>query len=122
MVANNVHPKEFSTLLQLLCEIHKCATSAEAPKLNELIDWTFNDKQMQDIRQKVMLVSLKSYQIYCRLLGIEVVKKSEVQTKQKNGHSDDVAGKPQLANKIHKKRKATIPNDNEQFKNIIRRF
>lgn len=75
---DNVQPKEFLALTAMLCEIHKCSRNVDVLKLNEKIDWKDVGEKVQIIRQKVVLLSLDSYQTFCRLNGMKVLKKSDV--------------------------------------------
>lgn len=83
-----VHQKEFLALVALYCEMYKCNRNVEVLKLNDKIDWKLIGEKVQSIRQKIVLISLDSYQIFCKLIGIVVLKKCDVQPAQQNGHVD----------------------------------
>lgn len=111
---DKVQPKEFLALTSLLCEIHKCSRNVDILKLNDKIDWKEVGEKVQNIRQKIVLLSLDSYQTFCRLNGMKVLKKSDVHAADTNGHGiveNGIAPTDEQCNK-KKKRKVSESTDN----------
>lgn len=115
---DNIQPKEFLALTTLLCEIHKCSRNVDILKLNDKMNWQEIGEKVQNIRQKIILPSLDSYQTFCRLNGMKVLKKSEVHLADRNGHSNEngVAATNDQSNK-KKKRKLLENLDNGEQEN-----
>lgn len=101
----NVHPKEFSSLVALLCEMYKCSRNVE---LKIKIDWESTGEQVQDIRQKLVLPSPDSYQTFCKLLGIKVTKNSDVQIADRNGHGSVENGTSETVEHQNNKKKRKL--------------
>lgn len=77
-------PKEFSSLLLLLQEVHKC--SQTIPKYKCSIKWSKLAGHIQAIRQKIELDSYPIYLAFCKRHDIQEIKNSETETlKPKNG-------------------------------------
>lgn len=112
---NKVQPKEFLALTTLLCEIHKCSRNVDVLKLNKKIDWKEVGEKVQNIRQKIVLLSLDSYKTFCRLSDMIVLKNSDVHVADRNGHSieNGVASTNEHSNK-KKKRKLQESADNAE--------
>lgn len=112
---DKVQPKEFLALTTLLCEIHKCSRNVDILKLNEKFDWTEVGEKVQNIRRKIVLLSLDSYQAFCRLNGMKVVKKTEVRVADRNGHSTVVEnGSTSTSNKKQKRKPQASSDDVEE--------
>lgn len=86
---NKIHPKEFLALVAVLNEMNKCSRNADVLKLNEKINWKLVGDQVQSSRQKVVLMSLDSYQVFCHFVDIKVIKQCDVKPVQ-NGHGIDI--------------------------------
>lgn len=81
---NQVSPKEFSSLLLLLQEVHKC--SQTIPKYKCTLKWPKICDNVQSIRQTLELDSYQVYFAFCKRLDIKDIKNSEIDTsKLKNG-------------------------------------
>lgn len=72
-------PKEFTSVVSLLCEMHRCH---KMQTFKTTLNWTQVGTQIQDIRKKVVLVSIQAYATFCRYLGLKLIKKVE------NGHAE----------------------------------
>lgn len=116
---HNVQQKEFLALTTLLCEIHKCSRHVDILKLNEKIDWKDVSEKVQNIRRKIVLLSLDSYQTFCRLNGTKVLKKSDVHVADRNGHSNANGAVTSTNEHANKKKKRKVPDgsDNEEQEN-----
>ncbi len=104
-----VQPKEFLALTTMLCEVHKCGRSVDTLKLNEKIDWKEVGEKVQNIRQKIVLLSLDSYQTFCRLNGMKTLKKSDVHVVDANGHDGIGNGVTSTDDHSNKKKKRKLP-------------
>ncbi|KAJ6625239.1 Myb-binding protein 1A, partial [Pseudolycoriella hygida] len=109
---NKVYPKEFLALTALLCEIRKCAQNADIPKLNETIEWKEVAEKVQNIRRKVVLLSLDSYQTFCQLNNVQVLKKSDVVERNVEtiNENDDHSAKENINEKKKRKRQKSLEN------------
>lgn len=72
----NFASKEFSSLLILLQEIHKCAQQIGAYKCS--MKWPKIGAHIQSIRQKIHLDSYQSYVTFCKRFDIEEIKNNEI--------------------------------------------
>lgn len=121
--------KEFSALLILLQEIHKCAQNVAAYKCS--VKWSAIGEQIQSIRQKIHVDSYQSYVTFCKRFGIEEIKNQgqkrkfkEVQNGQQNGnveqHVNDANGEEENeqngGQKAKKQRKSLNGNANANKK------
>ncbi|XP_037033909.1 myb-binding protein 1A [Bradysia coprophila] len=114
---DKVQPKEFLALTTLLCEVHKGSRNVDILKLNDKIDWKGIGDKVQNIRQKIVLLSLDSYQMFCRQNGMKVLKKSDVQiVADRNGHSNGVTTTDDhpVGNKKQKRKLAKSSADNDE--------
>jgi len=116
---DNVQPKEFLALTTLLCEIHKCSRNVDILKLNEKIDWKEIGDKVQNIRQKIVLLTLDSYQTFCRLNSMKVLKKSDVHVAETNGHinGNGMASTDKHSNKKPKRKLQEQRSDNGEPEN-----
>lgn len=88
---NQVSPKEFSSLLLLLQEVHKCSQTIGKYKCS--LKWPKICDNVQSIRKKTELESYQVYFAFCKRLNIKDIKNSEVDSsKLQNGQSKIVNG------------------------------
>lgn len=82
---DHISPKEFTSLLLLLQEVHKCSKTIANYKCS--IKWSKLCDNIQSIRQKIELDSYQVYFAFCKRLEIKEIKNSEVESSQmkKNG-------------------------------------
>lgn len=108
--------KEFTALLQLLQEVHKCSLTIS--EFECTLDWT---KLCEIIQSTRRLIEVDSYQIYfafCKRFGLKDIKNSEIQLKITNSktvngeHNGGNEGKSLVkpTNGVAKKRKCDTDN------------
>lgn len=90
---DKVSPKEFTSLLLLLQEIHKCSQTIAEYKCS--IKWPKLCDNIQLIRQKLELDSYQVYFTFCKLLEIKEIKNSEVHASNKKNSTKPVNGHQQ---------------------------
>lgn len=130
---DQISPKEFTSLLLLLQEVHKCSQTINNIKCT--FKWPKVCDKVQAIRKRIELDSYQVYFAFCKRLQINDIKNSEVDTsklrngsKSQNGngaqHSDDAEEEdeeeeeqqPARTNGVAKKRKADTRNEGELSK------
>lgn len=79
----NTSPKEFSALLQLLQEVHKCSQTIKGHRCT--LDWHKICDSVQSIRQRSETVSYQVYFAFCTRMQITVIKNNEINKKNTNG-------------------------------------
>lgn len=77
--------KEFTALLQLLQEIHKCSETIAGYECK--LEWTSLCEMVQSIRCRTDVDSYQVYFGFCKRFGLKDIKNSEVQVTKKNGTS-----------------------------------
>lgn len=82
--SDQISPREFSSVLSLFQEVHKCSQTIGKYKCT--IKWPKICDSVQSIRQKIELESYQVYFAFCKRMDIKDIKNSEVNTsKLKNG-------------------------------------
>lgn len=87
---DQMSPKEFSSLLLLLQEVHKCSTTLTNYKCS--INWSKLCNDIQLIRRKVELDSYQVYFAFCKRMAIKDIKNSEIDTVELQNGSKHVNG------------------------------
>lgn len=101
----NFTSKEFSSLLILLQEIHKCTQDIAAYKCS--MKWSKISTHIQCIRQKIHLDSYQSYVTFCKRFEIEEIKNKEIDGGGK------AAKKRKLANGVKQNGNKRVNNEEE---------
>lgn len=123
--------KEFSSMLILLQEIHKCSQSISAYKCS--MKWQKIGNHVQSIRQNIHVDSYQSYVAFCRRFGIQEIKNQgqkrkfkEIQNGEQNGNAehedsdenDEEEMEPSSGRKAKKQRKIVAANGNGVAANV----
>lgn len=100
--AARVSPKEFGALVQLLTEVHR---THQLKAVKAVLDWVKVGEQVQRIRGRVVLVTLKPYKRLCQQLRLEVLRNVAPVGQTADGSDDDEEEQEEKVNKKSKNSK-----------------
>lgn len=122
--------KEFSSLLILLQEIHKCSQNIDAYKCS--MKWPKISEHIQTIRERIHIDSYQSYVTFCKRFEIKEIKNNEIKNQaqkrklvnglQQNGYErvndddDDAEAAAKNGQSAKKQRKIVNGNGNSNTK------